>query len=99
MKIKKEYFIEFLIKTVKAQFIKKKDYIFHILFFIKIKLFFLQFIGTSYTIGTILPQEAGNCLQCICIEAVIIGDPPRVTCSPHNCPPLILPDLFDATGY
>lgn len=55
--------------------------------------------GQTYAVGTILPQEAGNCLQCKCEHGTNEGDSPRVTCSPHNCPPLILPDLFDATGY
>lgn len=55
--------------------------------------------GTLYKIGDILPQDTGNCLQCICIDGSTSDDTPRVTCSPHNCPPLVLPDLFDATGY
>jgi hypothetical protein len=55
--------------------------------------------GKIYGIGSILPQETGNCLQCICTEGINIDDPPRVTCNPHNCPPLVLPDLFDNTGY
>ncbi|XP_046809471.1 probable WRKY transcription factor protein 1 [Lucilia cuprina] len=56
-------------------------------------------MGTLYKIGDILPQDTGNCLQCICIDGSTSDDTPRVTCSPHNCPPLVLPDLFDATGY
>ncbi|XP_037887422.1 myb-like protein W isoform X2 [Glossina fuscipes] len=56
-------------------------------------------MGTLYKIGDILPQDTGNCLQCICIDGSTTDDTPRVTCSPHNCPPLVLPDLFDATGY
>ncbi|XP_059224815.1 uncharacterized protein LOC106092652 [Stomoxys calcitrans] len=56
-------------------------------------------MGTLYKIGDVLPQDTGNCLQCICIDGSTIDDTPRVTCSPHNCPPLVLPDLFDATGY
>ncbi|XP_055920274.1 uncharacterized protein LOC129951932 [Eupeodes corollae] len=56
-------------------------------------------MGASYKIGAILPQDTGNCLQCVCIEGTTTDDTPRVTCSPHNCPPLVLPDLFDATGY
>ncbi|XP_059615696.1 uncharacterized protein LOC132261136 [Phlebotomus argentipes] len=56
-------------------------------------------MGQSYDVGTVLPQETGNCLQCVCIAGATIQDAPRVTCSPHNCPPLILPDLFDTTGY
>ncbi|CAD7013102.1 unnamed protein product [Ceratitis capitata] len=55
--------------------------------------------GTLYKIGDVLPQDTGNCLQCVCIEGTTGDDTPRVTCSPHNCPPLVLPDLFDATGY
>ena len=51
------------------------------------------FPGVSYEVGSILPQETGNCLQCICTTDS------KVTCNPHNCPPIILPDLFDATGY
>lgn len=60
---------------------------------------FPYFTGVPYKIGTVLPQETGNCLQCTCVTGANEGDPPRVTCSPHNCPPLILPDLFDASGY
>ncbi|XP_055688992.1 uncharacterized protein LOC129793201 [Lutzomyia longipalpis] len=56
-------------------------------------------MGQSYEVGTVLPQETGNCLQCVCIAGATSEDAPRVTCSPHNCPPLILPDLFDTTGY
>ncbi|KAH8372751.1 hypothetical protein KR009_004404 [Drosophila setifemur] len=56
-------------------------------------------LGKLYNIGDILPQDTGNCLQCICTDAVIPDEMPSVTCSPHNCPPLVLPDLFDATGY
>ncbi|XP_023158366.1 homeotic protein female sterile [Ceratitis capitata] len=56
-------------------------------------------MGTLYKIGDVLPQDTGNCLQCVCIEGTTGDDTPRVTCSPHNCPPLVLPDLFDATGY
>ncbi|XP_055702717.1 mucin-2 [Phlebotomus papatasi] len=56
-------------------------------------------MGQSYEVGTVLPQETGNCLQCICIAGATAQDAPKVTCSPHNCPPLILPDLFDTTGY
>uniref|UniRef100_A0A6B2EJ89 VWFC domain-containing protein n=1 Tax=Phlebotomus kandelakii TaxID=1109342 RepID=A0A6B2EJ89_9DIPT len=56
-------------------------------------------MGQSYEVGTVLPQETGNCLQCVCIAGATSQDAPRVTCSPHNCPPLILPDLFDTTGY
>ncbi|XP_037043358.1 uncharacterized protein LOC119079508 isoform X2 [Bradysia coprophila] len=55
-------------------------------------------MGKTYKVGTILPQETGNCLQCVCTQGSD-SEGPRVTCSPHNCPPLILPDLFDATGY
>lgn len=74
--------------------------------------------GQTYRVGMVLPQEVGNCLQCVCVEAPaarpadngvgedddedeVEQEPPsaRVTCSPHNCPPLILPDLFDTTGY
>lgn len=55
-------------------------------------------LGKTYKVGTVLPQETGNCLQCVCTEGSNT-EGPRVTCSPHNCPPLILPDLFDATGY
>lgn len=63
--------------------------------------------GQTYSVGMVLPQEVGNCLQCVCVagsrgggEGVDGNDPAaRVTCSPHNCPPLILPDLFDTTGY
>ncbi|XP_017079199.2 transcription activator MSS11 isoform X2 [Drosophila eugracilis] len=56
-------------------------------------------LGKLYKIGDILPQDTGNCLQCICTDAVTPDEMPSVTCSPHNCPPLVLPDLFDATGY
>ncbi|XP_068147310.1 probable serine/threonine-protein kinase tsuA [Drosophila tropicalis] len=56
-------------------------------------------LGKLYRIGDILPQDTGNCLQCICTDAVTPDEMPSVTCSPHNCPPLVLPDLFDATGY
>ncbi|XP_014099714.2 probable serine/threonine-protein kinase yakA [Bactrocera oleae] len=56
-------------------------------------------MGTLYKIGDVLPQDTGNCLQCVCIDGSTSDDTPRVTCSPHNCPPLVLPDLFDATGY
>ncbi|XP_030562866.1 alpha-protein kinase 1 [Drosophila novamexicana] len=56
-------------------------------------------LGKLYKIGEILPQDTGNCLQCICTDAVTPDELPSVTCSPHNCPPLVLPDLFDATGY
>ncbi|XP_037951150.1 putative mediator of RNA polymerase II transcription subunit 26 [Teleopsis dalmanni] len=56
-------------------------------------------MGTLYKIGDVLPQDTGNCLQCICTDGSTDDDTPRVTCSPHNCPPLVLPDLFDATGY
>ncbi|XP_067631725.1 uncharacterized protein [Eurosta solidaginis] len=56
-------------------------------------------MGTLYKIGDVLPQDTGNCLQCVCIDGSTREDTPRVTCSPHNCPPLVLPDLFDATGY
>ncbi|XP_030384728.1 probable serine/threonine-protein kinase tsuA isoform X2 [Scaptodrosophila lebanonensis] len=56
-------------------------------------------LGKLYKIGDILPQDTGNCLQCICTDAVTPDEQPSVTCSPHNCPPLVLPDLFDATGY
>lgn len=60
---------------------------------------FVYFAGTLYKIGDVLPQDTGNCLQCVCIDGSTSDDTPRVTCSPHNCPPLVLPDLFDATGY
>lgn len=53
----------------------------------------------SYAVGAVLPQEPGNCLQCVCTAGTPDDVSPRVTCSSHNCPPLILPDLFDATGY
>ncbi|CAD7077131.1 unnamed protein product [Hermetia illucens] len=56
-------------------------------------------MGATYQVGAVLPQETGNCLQCVCVEGSSAGDSPRVTCSPHNCPPLVLPDLFDTTGY
>ncbi|KAH8394679.1 hypothetical protein KR222_001665, partial [Zaprionus bogoriensis] len=56
-------------------------------------------LGKLYKIGEVLPQDTGNCLQCICTDAVTPDELPSVTCSPHNCPPLVLPDLFDATGY
>ncbi|XP_017125813.2 mediator of RNA polymerase II transcription subunit 15 [Drosophila elegans] len=56
-------------------------------------------LGKLYKIGDVLPQDTGNCLQCICTDAVTPDEMPSVTCSPHNCPPLVLPDLFDATGY
>ncbi|XP_017839612.1 myb-like protein Q isoform X1 [Drosophila busckii] len=56
-------------------------------------------LGKLYKIGEILPQDTGNCLQCICTDAITPDELPSVTCSPHNCPPLVLPDLFDATGY
>ncbi|XP_028900598.1 putative uncharacterized protein DDB_G0282129 [Zeugodacus cucurbitae] len=56
-------------------------------------------MGTLYDVGVVLPQDTGNCLQCVCMDGPGKNDPPRVTCSPHNCPPLVLPDLFDATGY
>lgn len=62
-------------------------------------IFFLIFSGKTYTVGTILPQESSNCLQCTCSKGTNEDNTPRVTCSSHNCPPLILPDLFDATGY
>lgn len=61
--------------------------------------FHSHFAGKLYKIGEILPQDTGNCLQCICTDAVTPDELPSVTCSPHNCPPLVLPDLFDATGY
>lgn len=61
--------------------------------------FHSYFAGKLYKIGEILPQDTGNCLQCICTDAVTPDELPSVTCSPHNCPPLVLPDLFDATGY
>lgn len=55
--------------------------------------------GQTYKVGMVLPQEVGNCLQCVCVQGPSAEEPARVTCSPHNCPPLILPDLFDTTGY
>lgn len=65
---------------------------------IELNSLFFQNLGKTYAVGTILPQETGNCLQCVCTQGSN-SEGPRVTCSPHNCPPLILPDLFDATGY
>uniref|UniRef100_U5EQ23 Putative serine/threonine-protein kinase mark-a n=1 Tax=Corethrella appendiculata TaxID=1370023 RepID=U5EQ23_9DIPT len=56
-------------------------------------------MGESYKIGSIIKQETGNCLQCVCIDGTENDPQPRVTCTPQNCPPLILPDILDGTGF
>uniref|UniRef100_A0A182KEQ0 VWFC domain-containing protein n=1 Tax=Anopheles christyi TaxID=43041 RepID=A0A182KEQ0_9DIPT len=56
-------------------------------------------MGVTYPVGAVLKQETGNCLQCVCVAGPENDPAPRVTCTPLNCPPLILPDILDGAGF
>ncbi|XP_055626524.1 nucleoprotein TPR [Toxorhynchites rutilus septentrionalis] len=56
-------------------------------------------MGVSYKVGSVLKQETGNCLHCVCVAGPENDPVPRVTCTPLNCPPLILPDILDGAGF
>ncbi|XP_058066396.1 uncharacterized protein LOC131216016 [Anopheles bellator] len=56
-------------------------------------------MGVTYPVGAVLKQETGNCLQCVCVAGPENDPSPRVTCTPLNCPPLILPDILDGAGF
>uniref|UniRef100_A0A182PIN8 VWFC domain-containing protein n=1 Tax=Anopheles epiroticus TaxID=199890 RepID=A0A182PIN8_9DIPT len=56
-------------------------------------------MGVTYPVGAVLKQETGNCLQCVCVTGPENDPAPRVTCTPLNCPPLILPDILDGAGF
>ncbi|XP_055604143.1 uncharacterized protein LOC129752380 [Uranotaenia lowii] len=56
-------------------------------------------MGVSYAVGAVLKQETGNCLHCVCVAGPENDPQPRVTCTPLNCPPLILPDILDGAGF
>ncbi|XP_058460005.1 uncharacterized protein LOC131435810 [Malaya genurostris] len=56
-------------------------------------------MGVSYKVGAVLKQETGNCLHCVCVAGPENDPVPRVTCTPLNCPPLILPDILDGAGF
>ncbi|XP_055528554.1 uncharacterized protein LOC129720812 isoform X2 [Wyeomyia smithii] len=56
-------------------------------------------MGVTYKVGSVLKQETGNCLHCVCVAGPDIDPVPRVTCTPLNCPPLILPDILDGAGF
>ncbi|XP_049539355.1 mucin-21 [Anopheles darlingi] len=56
-------------------------------------------MGVTYPVGAVLKQETGNCLQCVCVSGPENDPSPRVTCTPLNCPPLILPDILDGAGF
>ncbi|XP_065074522.1 uncharacterized protein LOC135698454 [Ochlerotatus camptorhynchus] len=56
-------------------------------------------MGVSYKVGAVLKQETGNCLHCVCVAGPESEPVPRVTCTPLNCPPLILPDILDGAGF
>ncbi|XP_062540973.1 uncharacterized protein LOC134209017 [Armigeres subalbatus] len=56
-------------------------------------------MGVSYKVGAVLKQETGNCLHCVCVQGPESDPVPRVTCTPLNCPPLILPDILDGAGF
>lgn len=55
--------------------------------------------GVPYKVGSVLKQETGNCLHCVCVAGPENDPVPRVTCTPLNCPPLILPDILDGAGF
>lgn len=56
-------------------------------------------MGVPYKVGAVLKQETGNCLHCVCVQGPESDPVPRVTCTPLNCPPLILPDVLDGAGF
>nr|XP_029725744.1 uncharacterized protein LOC109397311 [Aedes albopictus]XP_029725745.1 uncharacterized protein LOC109397311 [Aedes albopictus] len=56
-------------------------------------------MGVPYKVGAVLKQETGNCLHCVCVQGPDSDPVPRVTCTPLNCPPLILPDVLDGAGF
>ncbi|XP_052897808.1 uncharacterized protein LOC128304641 [Anopheles moucheti] len=56
-------------------------------------------MSVTYPVGAVLKQETGNCLQCVCVAGPENDPAPRVTCTPLNCPPLILPDILDGAGF